>query len=178
MSRFVLTAIGPDSYGIVARVTSALAALNCNLADSRMSNLSGHFAMILVVDGSEQLDERTIFNAVQARCSELSLLVDVKKIDVNTSSELDGERFVVSVYGTDRPGIVAGICEILAAHNANIFDLSTKVVEGDTAVIYTMVLEVALRDPADLPKLELALASKAGDLGVNCSIRSLDSEEF
>lgn len=178
MSRFVLTAIGPDSYGIVARVTSALADLRCNLLDSRMSNLSGHFAMILAVESSEALDERAIFNAVQARCSELSLLVDVKRVDPEIASNLDGERFVVSVYGTDRSGIVAGICEVLAAHNANIFDLGTRLVEAGASAIYTMVLEVAVRDTAVLPELEKALEAKAAELGVSCSLRALDSEEL
>ncbi|MDA8081196.1 MAG: ACT domain-containing protein [Actinomycetota bacterium] len=178
MSRFVLTAIGPDSYGIVARVTSALAELQCNLADSRMSNLSGHFAMILVIDGSGGLDEKAIYTAVQSRCSELSLLVDVKKIDVEVANDLDGERYVVSVYGTDRPGIVAGICDVLAVHHANIFDLATRAIETGSSWIYTMVLEVALKDPSKLDRLQAALAVKAAELGVTCSIRPSESEEF
>ncbi len=178
MSRFVLTAVGPDSYGIVARVTAALSDLTCNLADSRMSNLSGHFAMILVVEGANELDERGIYNAVQSRCSELSLLVDVKRIDEEVDNDLDGERFVVSVYGTDRPGIVAGICDVLAAHHANIFDLATRVIETGASSVYTMVLEVALRDSAVLAELEEALTHRAKELGVTCSIRSSDSEEL
>ena len=178
MSRFVLTAIGPDSYGIVARVTEALAELKCNLADSRMSNLSGHFSMILVVDGSRDLDEQTIYKAVQSRCSELSLLVDVKRIDGSIEKDLDGERLVVSVYGTDRPGIVAGICDVLAVHHANIFDLATRVIETETSPVYTMVLEVALQDMREFAELEEALDSKAAELGVTCSIRPSDSEEL
>ncbi len=178
MSRFVLTAVGPDSYGIVARVTAALADLKCNLADSRMSNLSGHFAMILVVDGSDQLNEQQIYNSVQSRCSELSLLVDVKRIDGAADGDLDGDRYVVSVYGTDHPGIVAGICDVLAVHHANIFDLATKVIETETSAVYTMVLEVALRDAAALGRLEDALNLKASELGVACSIRESDSEDF
>ncbi|TAN30757.1 MAG: ACT domain-containing protein [Actinomycetota bacterium] len=178
MSRFVLTAVGPDSYGIVARVTSALAELSCNLADSTMSNLSGHFAMILVVDGSPDIDEKSIYNAVQSRCAELSLLVDVKRIDGYVDYDLDGDRFVVSVYGTDRPGIVAGICEVLAAHHANIYDLTTRVIDTESTSIYTMVLEVALKDPSGLAKLESALSLKSSELGVSCSIRSSDSDEL
>ena len=178
MPRFVLTAVGPDSYGIVARVTSALAELNCNLADSTMSNLSGHFAMILVVDASSKIDEKSIYDAVQSRCSELSLLVDVKRIDDYVENDLDGDRFVVSVYGTDRPGIVAGICEVLAVYHANIYDLTTRVIDTESTSFYTMVLEVALKDSGDLAKLEDALLLKSSELGVSCSIRSSDSDEL
>lgn len=178
MSRFVLTAIGPDSYGIVARVTAALAELNCNLADSTMSNLSGHFAMILVIDGSAELDEKTIYRSVQSRCAELSLLVDVKKVDDISDGDLDGDRFVVSVYGIDRPGIVAGICDVLAVHHANIYDLTTRMIETESDSIYTMLLEVALKDSLELSGLENALALKSSELGVSCSIRSSDSDEL
>lgn len=178
MSRFLLTAFGPDSYGIVARVTSALADLNCNLADSTMSNLSGHFAMMLVIDGNDNLDEEKIFRAVQGKCSELSLMVDIKQVEQRADLILDGDRYVVSVYGTDKPGIVAGICEILAIHHANIFDLTTRVIETDRSSIYTMILEVAVAHPEGLQELESALIARALALGVNCSIHASDSEEF
>ncbi len=176
MSRFIVTAFGPDNYGIVARVTSALAELNCNLADSTMSNLSGHFAMMLVVDG--EVDEKSIFNSVQSKCAELNLVVDVKQIDPAASPALDGDRYVLSVYGTDRPGIVAGICEVLAAHNANIFDLTTRVTESDLLQIYTMIMEIALAEGEDPQLLEMALRAKAELLGVSCSLRAVDSEEL
>lgn len=176
MSRFIVTAFGPDNYGIVARVTSALAELNCNLADSTMSNLSGHFAMMLVVDG--EVDEKSIFYSVQSKCSELNLIVDVKQIGLEAPATLDGDRYVLSVYGTDRPGIVAGICEILAAHSANIYDLTTRVVESGLAQIYTMIMEIALAEGEDPQLLETALQAKADLLGVSCSLRAVDSEEL
>lgn len=171
-------AMGPDGYGIVARVTSALAELNCNLADSTMSNLSGHFAIMLVIDAGDHLDEKAIYKAVQTRCSELSLMVDVKKVSARTDTSLDGERYIVSVYGTDRPGIVSGICEVLAAHRANIYDLTTRVIETGSAPVYTMVLEVALAPTTELSLLETALEARARQLGVNCSIRYSEVEEL
>lgn len=178
MSRFLLTAFGPDGYGIVARVTSALADLNCNIADSTMSNLSGHFAIMLVIDGNDDLNEKMIYDAVQNKCSEFSLMVDIKEVAEHSGLNSDGDRYVVSVYGTDRPGIVAGICEILAVHKANIFDLTTRVIETGKSSIYTMVLEVALASPLDFQALESALANRASNLDVHCSIRPSDSEEL
>lgn len=176
MSRFIVTAFGPDNYGIVARVTSALAELNCNLADSTMSNLSGHFAMMLVVDGD--VDEKSIFLSIQRKCSELNLVVDVKQVSSETSLNLDGDRYVLSVYGTDHPGIVAGICEVLAGHNANIYDLTTRVTSSDSSKIYAMIMEVALAQGEDFNRLERDLNDQAEALGVSFSIRLVDPEEL
>lgn len=178
MPRFILTAFGPDNYGIVARVTSALSELNCNLADTSMSNLSGHFAMMLVIDADGSVGERAIFNSVQKKCAELNLVVDVKQVEETGNDALDGERYAVSVYGTDRPGIVSGICEVLALQGANIFDLTTRVIETEASLVYTMILEIALSNPSKLGVLEESLAKVAENLGVSCSIRSADSDEL
>lgn len=37
---------------------------------------------------------------------------------------------VVTVLGADKPGIVAGITEVLAKHNVNIVDIAQTVVRG------------------------------------------------
>lgn len=178
MARFLLTAVGPDGYGIVARVTAALSELDCNLADSTMSNLSGYFAIMLVVDAADDVTEKQIYTSVQSRCSELSLMVDVQGVSSSEVPGIDGDRYVVSVYGTDRPGIVSGICDALASMKANIVDLTTRVIETDDLPVYTMILEVSIDDSVSPDDLRDVLSAKSELLGVACSIRPVDSEEL
>ena len=50
---YAVTAIGRDRPGIVAAISAALLDLDCNLEDSHMSILRGHFAVMLIVRAPE-----------------------------------------------------------------------------------------------------------------------------
>ncbi|MHB8330407.1 MAG: ACT domain-containing protein, partial [Acidimicrobiales bacterium] len=52
MPRFSLSAVGADRPGIVAAVSGVLVDLGCNLEDSTMTILQGHFAVLLVVSAA------------------------------------------------------------------------------------------------------------------------------
>src|SRR3954468_7621166 len=47
----VVTAVGPDRAGIASDFTGHVHAAGANLADSRMVNLRGHFALLALVEG-------------------------------------------------------------------------------------------------------------------------------
>lgn len=45
------------------------------------------------------------------------------------------ERLVISVFGMDHPGIVAGVAQILAAASCSIIDINQTVVQGKFAMV-------------------------------------------
>ena len=45
------------------------------------------------------------------------------------------ERLIVSVFGVDRPGIVAAVAQILAAADCSIIDINQTVVQGKFAMV-------------------------------------------
>ena len=72
-------------------------------------------------------------------------------------------RFVVTAYGLDTPGVLAALTSELAAHGANILDVSQKVLQG----YFTVVLFADL--PADGPALgplQESLSRRGEALGV------------
>src|SRR5262245_30409521 len=52
-SQLVLTVVGEDKPGIVARVTGILVKHGANLEESKMAILGGEFAAIILVTGDE-----------------------------------------------------------------------------------------------------------------------------
>ena len=50
MSSWVITAVGPDRPGLVGRLTAPLLDSSSNVADSRMINLRGQFALLLLAE--------------------------------------------------------------------------------------------------------------------------------
>src|SRR5205823_14039245 len=100
----------------------------CNLEDTSMTILGGHFAMMLVV----QADAGTVDleAALAGPAQEFDLTVTVRAIDEDTRRAPPGEPWTASIYGADRPGIVHHVAAALARHSVNIVDLSTRVI-GD-----------------------------------------------
>ena len=58
------------------------------------------------------------------------------------SDEDAQNRAIITVLGSDRPGIVAAVTGVLSEHDANILDISQTILQG----IFTMTMLVDLKD--------------------------------
>src|SRR5438093_9549492 len=58
MSQLIITAVGPDRTGIVGELTSHLHSAGGNILDSRMINLRGQFAMMILLECPGDLDAK------------------------------------------------------------------------------------------------------------------------
>jgi glycine cleavage system transcriptional repressor len=162
-----VAALGPDRPGVVAALTRVLLARSGNLEDASMHQLSGQFAMTLVVDVPAGAD------AVRAELEpigrEHELLISVREVSAQQQSSA-AASFVVSVHGADRPGIVHRVAEAIADAGGNITDLSTRLAGG----LYVLVAEVDLAsDPASLRR---SLAEIGNELGVDAHLRPADAD--
>jgi glycine cleavage system transcriptional repressor len=172
MPRLAVSVFGLDRPGIVAAVTRALADEGGNLEDSSMTILRGHFAMMLVV-GGPGVDQ--VERALEPVAASLDLQVSVRPIeDQVTSAGTSGERWVLAVYGADRPGLVARVAEVLAKHQVNITDLESRVI-GEPDPVYAMHFEVEV-PPAVLDALRAALTAAAAELAVEISMHPDDAD--
>ena len=106
MKHLAVSAIGVDRPGIVAAVTGVLVDRGCNLEDTSMSILRGHFAMTLVVSAPDGTEAPEMEGALTAATAALELVVVVRPLDEAVAAAPTGEEWTVSVYGADRPGIV------------------------------------------------------------------------
>jgi len=80
------------------------------------------------------------------------------------SSEGSSARMVISVFGLDHPGIVAGVSQILAEAGCSIVDINQTVVQGKFAMVIIGDTARARESTAEL-KDRLRLAGQK--LGVN-----------
>ena len=176
MSHFAVAAVGADRPGIVAAVTAVFVEEGCNLEDTSMTILRGHFAMMLVVAAPEDLAQQTLENALAGPASDLELVVAVREIDDGVPASPEGDSWTVSVYGADRPGIVHRVASLLADSGVNIVDLTTRVIGDAARPVYAMILEVTLPPAADANALKGRLTDLASDLGVECSLHPSDAD--
>lgn len=84
------------------------------------------------------------------------------------TTEMPQGRAVITVLGSDRPGIVAAVAGALAEHEANILDISQTILQG----IFTMTMLVDLSAArASFAKLKERLDALSEELGVQITMQ-------
>ena len=110
MTLHAITVLGHDRPGIIAETTDRLAGLGLNLEDSTMTLLRGHFAMMLVCEGTAA--DAEIESALEPLTADGSLTVTVREVPAEHAASADGTSWVLSVHGGDRPGIVSAVVAV------------------------------------------------------------------
>ena len=174
MGHFAVSAIGRDRPGIVAAIAEGLLAVEGNVEDSRMTNLGGHFAVMLLVATPDAHGLEQVESALEPARKRLAL--EALSVSQVTGGGATGQAdHVITVYGSDHPGIVHAISSGLAAAGVNITDLQTSLGGGPASPIYVMVLEVEVGD-VELEALGTHMREIASRAEVEVEIRPLDPE--
>ena len=79
------------------------------------------------------------------------------------SQEGASHRMIISVFGVDHPGIVAGVAQILAAAECSIIDINQTVVQGKFAMV---IISDMTRAKESAGELKERLRREGENLGV------------
>jgi ACT domain-containing protein len=79
-----------------------------------------------------------------------------------TSMEGSSNRMVISVFGLDHPGIVAGVSQILAEASCSIVDINQTVVQGKFAMVIITDTSRARESTAELKERFRQAGQKLG----------------
>ena len=166
---FMLTLVGKDQPGIVARVSEALFRGGCNLGEASMMRLGGNFTIMMMVrHGGSAGALRGLVDPVAAA---LGLTVHVDSIEGGLHRH-DPPDVCITVYGADRAGIVAQVTGALAQAGLNITDLTSDVGGTEQEPIYVMQIEGHAGHGTEA--LERAVAA-IGEAGVEVRLSLLDT---
>jgi glycine cleavage system transcriptional repressor len=171
MSVLAVTAIGKDRPGLVAAVTGVLHERGGNIEDSAMTILGGHFAIVLLVTTDDEPD--TLDTLLHERLTSFGLTISVSHAALPATTL--ASTHLLSVYGADKPGIVATVTKALADNGANIVDLETQIVGQQDEPVYAMVLEFSCTDE---PAIAAAIKDACATLGVDHTLRSIATETY
>ena len=174
MQHFALTIIGRDRPGIVSQVTEILFQGGFNIADSSCSILGGQFSMILIISNPEIATKEEFCDTFKPlEENNLSVYIRTLKPGGEIRPELEGELCMISVYGSDKPGIVYQVAKELGDRNINITDLNTKLVGDQKNPVYVMMLEAMLPENTEIEDVEVWMKELKQRLQVDISVRSL-----
>ncbi|MBE9561839.1 MAG: ACT domain-containing protein [Proteobacteria bacterium] len=135
---FMVTLVGKDQIGIVAKITTVLYQYNCNLGEASMLRLGGNFTVMLMVSYNGNVQD--LNKCLQPIADNLQLQLHIDIIDGQLHHHKNS-NLRIRVHGADRIGIVAQITTALAQAGFNILDLESDVGGADNKPFYIMNIE-------------------------------------
>ncbi len=175
MTRYSLTAIGSDRPGIVAAVTKVLFTHNCNIEDSSMTILADEFAMILITSIPEDANIDALKKDLTEVELDLALGITLREILEDSGNRTGNSTHLVTVSGSDRPGIVYKTVNFLAKWDINITDLATKVIKGEEKPLYIMLMEVRFPENLDDETIKSSIKTLGESMNVKIEIKEIES---
>jgi glycine cleavage system transcriptional repressor len=174
---FLLTAFGKDRPGIVAAVTQVLFECGGNVEDASMTRLGGEFVLMLVTALPAKITSGALQKVLHPLEKKLGLQVSAKAIPsaMAHSGKRAEARYLISVYGTDKPGIVYQVAKALAERKVSITDLHTRSLGGAGSPVYIMLLEVQIPPALDLDGLREELDRLRTRLEVEISLQDIEA---
>lgn len=167
----VITAVGPDRAGIASEFTGQIHAAGANLADTRMVNLRGKFALIALVEGtSEVLDDvkKRLGDAAPRIGLEIEFATPTPKD--SALAQREGVPFRLKTYSMDQPGIVHRMTSYLREHGINVEELTTRLESAPFmgSPVFTMEILMLVPKSVNVKTLRHSL-EELGDT-LNCDV--------
>ena len=126
-TRLVVTVAAPDRPGIVDELSSIIAASNANWEESRLANLAGMFAGVLLVGVEADRASELADNLRKVSDKDISVMVR------EAPPETKGANAValrLHLTGADHEGIIHGFSSFLAKQGVNVERVRTEIVNA------------------------------------------------
>ncbi|MGQ9574535.1 MAG: glycine cleavage system protein R [Thermoguttaceae bacterium] len=167
---YVLDVMSDDHPGIVAAVSTAVESLGGNIDACSQTVLRGYFTLIMIVSLPEPIEPDRLAEHIRRSESGGSQFQVVARRAVPVEyfmpkDQLD--RFVITAFGKDQPGIVRRFSQYLAGKDINIVDLYGDR-KGDEFVLIGQ-LEIPRR--WDLGMLQTDLEHMGEELGFTVKLQ-------
>ncbi len=168
MSQLIVNAIGTDRPGIVGELTGHLHAGGANILDSRMVNLRGQFAIIVLLE-AEEINVAALKSTLPAIGERIGLKLTLAE-QAPAAAPPKGLPFRLKTYSMDQPGIVHRITEVLRARGVNIEELSARQESAAFAGSPLFIMELRITLPPTVPIRALRADLESTCDKLNCEL--------
>ncbi|HUO08093.1 MAG TPA: ACT domain-containing protein [Phycisphaerae bacterium] len=151
MAHVIVTAVGQDRPGLVDELTGHLHTGGANIIESRMVNLRGQFAVIMLLELSDAKRLRSSLPEVGAK---MGLAISVVEQSA-PATPAKGIPYKLKTYSLDQPGLVHRISAVLRTHGVNIEDLTARQESAPFAGDPLFTMEMRLTVPASVQVRQL-----------------------
>jgi len=176
----VVTGAGKDRLGIVKDISGIIMDYDGNIVDSRMSNLGGYFATMLLVDvpvNNLQLLKKEIVDSGD----ELGMHLDCNEVMTQGHPEHHHARYnaQIQVKGADHPGIIHEVSEYLSEQGVNIESIrtSTEPAPMGGTTLFKMLGRINIPELIDIKNLQNNIKKAESKIGVDIIIQTEEENE-
>jgi len=161
---YALNVMSDDHPGIVAAVSNAVESFGGNIDACSQTVLGGYFTVTMIVSLPKTVPPEEL--AERVRCAESTgapyqVLVREAQPSAGFVADEPSDRFVVTAFGKDQPGIVRRFSQFMASKDINIVDLFGDRSGGEFVLIGQ--LDVPAR--WDIRMLQADLEQMGNELG-------------
>lgn len=134
---YLLSLIGNDRPGIVAKLSAGLCKNGCNLGDSSMARLGNNFVIMLAVqfNGSQEALE----NIVAPLAGAMDLKQSIMKVEEGSHDIEPDVR--INIFSDERMGIVEDVTSMLTEAGLNILSLESNLGSNQPNNTYSVHIE-------------------------------------
>ncbi len=168
MTHAVFTAIGTDRPGIVDELSQFIFDRGGNIEDSRMVNLRGQFAMMVLVGGAADVLER-VEKDLPAFAGRSAMSAEIRPVGVRAAASAEALPYRLIGTGIDQPGLVHSLAHVLREMNVNIESLETRLTPAPYTGSPMFEIEAVLSVPRSTP-----LSGLRQKLGAACDQLNMD----
>jgi len=153
----VLSVMSVDRIGIVAGVTGAIAELGGNIDAISQTVVRGYFTIIVTVHFETDTDLAALAQAIKGRAprGEFEVALMRRLASEPPPAIENAERFILTLTGPDRRGVIHRVSSYLSSRNVNIEDLYACIEEGQ----FRLIAQLQVPPGIDVEHLQVDLES-------------------
>jgi glycine cleavage system transcriptional repressor len=172
--RTVLTAIGEDRPGLVEKVSEFVFVRGGSIEDSRMANMHGQFAIVMLIGGTQEAIERITadLETLNEQIDLQARLTPAARAEVATAPRLP---YRLTGRALDQAGLVHQVANVLRNLNVNIESMETTLEAAPVTGAPVFAMNLVLGVPSDTPiqKLRAELDRVCDSLNIDWHLTPL-----
>ncbi|HEY8667616.1 MAG TPA: ACT domain-containing protein [Tepidisphaeraceae bacterium] len=175
MTHAILTAVGSDRPGLVDEVSEFIFQQGGNIEDSRMVNLRGQFAMMVLLSGTEETLGK-IRAGLPGLSAATNLHAELRPAEsARTAASAQALPYRLTATAMDQAGLVHHIAHLLKTMSVNIESLETRLAAAPItgAPVFEMELILSVPRSTAISKLRQSLGGLCDELNIDWELDAM-----
>ncbi len=166
--RYIISLTGANRVGILAAVTTALDELRGNLWEASISVMPPFCSILLTADFPDGRTTDIVSDHIRDLCRPYAVEVRLSEIDAASAAAAPTSRYMLTVRGSDKPGMLRLMSTKLAELGIDIQNLYAERCERDQS--FSMELELAIPTAANLDQISQQISARCLEVGLQSTL--------